>query len=91
MLIDVDHLLADPIYDSQRCSVGFHPLHSWPAILLYLGLCLPVSTRIIGTGLIVHMLLDTGDCLTMPGGWEQLQQNMVTVPFALLNEDTEAG
>ncbi|MEL6876003.1 MAG: DUF6122 family protein [Pseudomonadota bacterium] len=29
--IDLDHLLADPIFDSERCSIGFHPLHGgWP-------------------------------------------------------------
>ena len=33
MLVDVDHLLADPIYDPDRCSIGFHPLHTVPAIL----------------------------------------------------------
>jgi len=36
MLVDADHLLADPIYDPERCSIGFHPLHSVPAILIYL-------------------------------------------------------
>ena len=35
MVVDVDHLLADPIYDPDRCSIGFHPLHSVPAIALY--------------------------------------------------------
>ncbi len=35
MVVDVDHLLADPIYDPQRCSIGFHPLHTTPAIFLY--------------------------------------------------------
>jgi len=35
MLVDLDHLLADPIYDPGRCSIGFHPLHTWPAISLY--------------------------------------------------------
>ena len=35
MLVDVDHLLADPVYDPERCSIGFHPLHTWPAIGLY--------------------------------------------------------
>ncbi|AKS43019.1 DUF6122 family protein [Wenzhouxiangella marina] len=35
MLVDVDHLLADPIYDPDRCSIGFHPLHTWPAIVIY--------------------------------------------------------
>jgi len=35
MLVDLDHVLADPIYDPDRCSIGFHPLHSEFAILLY--------------------------------------------------------
>jgi len=35
MAVDVDHLLADPIYDPQRCSIGFHPLHTVPAIVVY--------------------------------------------------------
>ncbi|MEM1217060.1 MAG: DUF6122 family protein, partial [Bacteroidota bacterium] len=40
MLIDLDHLLADPIFDPERCSIGFHPLHSYPAIGLYVLLLL---------------------------------------------------
>jgi hypothetical protein len=35
MLVDLDHLLADPIYDPERCSIGFHPLHTTPLIGLY--------------------------------------------------------
>lgn len=35
MLVDLDHLLADPIYDPERCSIGFHLLHTTPAIILY--------------------------------------------------------
>lgn len=35
MLVDLDHLLADPIYDPERCSIGFHPLHTAPAIAVY--------------------------------------------------------
>src|SRR6056297_3516719 len=35
MIVDADHLLADPIYDPNRCSIGFHPLHTTPAIILY--------------------------------------------------------
>jgi hypothetical protein len=77
MLIDVDHLLADPVYDPGRCSMGFHPLHTLPAIALYAGLCIPRITRIVGIGLMVHMLLDTGDCLGMPGGLAQMQNNLV--------------
>jgi len=46
MMVDVDHLLADPIYDPMRCSIGFHPLHTGPAILLYvLMFALPLLTR----------------------------------------------
>lgn len=35
MLVDLDHLFADPVYDPDRCSIGFHPLHSLPAIIGY--------------------------------------------------------
>lgn len=35
MVVDADHLLAVPIYDPARCSIGFHPLHSTVAIALY--------------------------------------------------------
>ncbi len=35
MIVDVDHLLADPIYDPNRCSIQFHPLHTTPAIIVY--------------------------------------------------------
>lgn len=43
MVVDVDHLLATPIYDAVRCSIGFHPLHSVPAIVAYAwGMLLPL-------------------------------------------------
>ena len=35
MLVDLDHLLADPVCDPERCSIGFHPLHQYPAIATY--------------------------------------------------------
>jgi len=38
MVVDVDHLLADPIYDPDRCSINFHPLHTPPAIAVYAAL-----------------------------------------------------
>lgn len=67
MLVDLDHLLATPIYKADRCSIGFHPLHTeWP-ILLYSVLCIWPKTRLIGLGLIIHMLLDTSDCMWMKG------------------------
>ena len=69
MLVDIDHLLATPIYDPQRCSIGFHPLHTLPAILAYLALIIPTKTRLIGLGLIIHMILDSMDCYTNIGVW----------------------
>jgi len=47
MVVDVDHFLADPIYDPERCSIGFHPLHTLPAIVAYVAMWLipVVSTR----------------------------------------------
>lgn len=62
-LIDLDHLLADPIYSPGRCSIGFHPLHSAPAILGYTLLTLPRRTRLLGMGLLIHIGLDAFDCI----------------------------
>lgn len=62
MLVDLDHLLADPIYDAERCSIGFHPLHSYPAIVIYVLMIVFPKTRIIGIGLVIHMILDYLDC-----------------------------
>jgi hypothetical protein len=63
MIVDVDHLLATPVYDPARCSMGFHPLHTWPAVLVYAALTLWPKSRTFGIGLLLHMLLDTSDCL----------------------------
>jgi hypothetical protein len=65
MLVDLDHLLADPIYDPGRCSIGFHPLHTWPAIAVYVLMTIPRPTRLVGLGLVIHMALDGLDCLLM--------------------------
>ena len=65
MLVDLDHLLASPVYDPLRCSIGFHPLHQFIPIGFY-GLMLIISRlRWIGLGLLIHMLLDLGDCVAM--------------------------
>ncbi len=64
-LIDVDHLLADPIYVPDRCSIGFHPLHTAPAALVYALLLLPRRTRLLAIGLLVHVGLDALDCAWM--------------------------
>ena len=62
ILIDVDHLIAEPIFDPNRCSIGFHPLHSYLAIALYVALLLFKKTRIFGLALLIHILADTIDC-----------------------------
>lgn len=62
MLVDIDHLLANPIYDATRCSIGFHPLHTLIPIGIYCLLCFPKKTRYLGIGLVIHMMLDSIDC-----------------------------
>ena len=63
MLVDLDHLAADPIFDPERCSVGFHLFHTWPAIGVYLTALFVPWLRLAGAGLVIHMLLDGLDCL----------------------------
>ncbi|MDD3262953.1 MAG: DUF6122 family protein [Candidatus Absconditabacteria bacterium] len=63
MIIDLDHLFATPIFDPTRCSIGFHPLHTRFAILIYILLYFPKKTRIVGIGLLIHILADSADCL----------------------------
>ncbi len=65
MLIDLDHLLATPIFDPHRCSINFHPLHSYYAIGLYVLLLFPKKTRLIGLGLVIHIIADVVDCSFM--------------------------
>ncbi|WP_224490043.1 DUF6122 family protein [Robertkochia flava] len=65
ILLDTDHLLASPVFDADRCSIGFHVLHSWPLIVLYMLLLLPRRTRIIGIACSIHILADMADCFLM--------------------------
>ena len=80
MAVDVDHLLANPIYAPGRCSIWFHPLHTTGAILFYILMLfwplikrkvagrLSVTDKIVawvGAGLVIHMALDALDCLWM--------------------------
>jgi hypothetical protein len=65
MIVDLDHLFATPVFSPDRCSIGFHPLHTWPAILFYGVLTAVPLSRIIGLGLIIHMALDALDCFWM--------------------------
>lgn len=63
MLVDVDHVFANPIFDPNRSSVGFHPLHSYPMVGLYLlgTIFLKGNYRIIAIGLLFHMITDFQD------------------------------
>mgnify|MGYP001575187746 FL=1 len=63
MLVDLDHLLATPLFDANRCSINFHPLHSFYAIIIYVIFLFPIKTRIIAIGLLFHMFTDFIDCL----------------------------
>lgn len=77
LVIDIDHLLANPVYDPLRCSIGFHPLHSEVAIGFYVLvflLSLPhkfgqrlfggyrAAVNLVAIGLGVHIVLDGIDC-----------------------------
>ena len=69
MAIDLDHLVATPIFDPNRMSVGFHPLHSWWLAAVYATMCLlpyhkwgwPWWLRAIGLGLTLHIITDWQD------------------------------
>ena len=69
MLVDLDHLLANPIYDANRCSINFHPLHGFIPIVAYILLSVLPKTRLIGIGLVIHMALDSIDCQITNGIW----------------------
>ena len=62
-LLDVDHLWAEPIFDPNRCSIGFHLLHSYLAIALYTALLIWKPLRIVGIAFLIHMVADAVDCL----------------------------
>ena len=66
MLVDADHLFANPIFDPERCSIGFHYLHSGLAVAAYVfGMILIKQKiiRLIFIGLFFHMLTDFLDCI----------------------------
>jgi len=66
MLVDLDHLLANPIFMADRCSINFHPLHTYFAMGVYSAMLLMKKPlNIIGLGLLFHMLTDYIDCLMM--------------------------
>lgn len=63
MLIDIDHIFANPVFDANRCSINFHPLHTYVAGAVYILLLLFNKTRVIAIGLLLHLLTDAIDCL----------------------------
>jgi len=65
IIIDIDHLWATPLFDADRCSIGFHLLHSYWAIAIYCLLLFIKPTRIVGLALIIHIIADSLDCLLM--------------------------
>jgi len=62
MLIDLDHLVATPIFDPNRCSIDVHLLHSYLAFGIYLFLLLFKKSRIVGVALVLHIIADLIDC-----------------------------
>lgn len=66
MLVDLDHLLANPIFDPNRCSIGTHYLHTYTAIVIYAiaFMLTPKNSliKIISIGLLFHMVTDFIDC-----------------------------
>ena len=65
ILIDLDHIFAKPIFDSDRCSLGFHPLHTiWAALFYCLMLLIPSPKyKAIAVGCLWHLCVDGIICL----------------------------
>ena len=61
-LIDLDHFLAEPIYDPARCGINFHPLHSWYMFPIYAIGSIYGRYKYFFWGVILHIILDTMDC-----------------------------
>lgn len=64
-LIDIDHLLANPLYDPNRCSINFHPLHSWYMFPIYIIGSVYGKYKYFFWAVLVHLGLDLIDCLVM--------------------------
>lgn len=70
IVIDIDHIIATPVFDAMRCSINFHPLHTYWAICVYVILTTVKKTRIWGLAFLIHILADTVDCLLIPGNFD---------------------
>ncbi len=66
MLVDLDHLFANPVFQENRCSINFHPFHTYYAMVGYMVMVFfRKPFNIIGIGLLLHMFTDLTDCLMM--------------------------
>ena len=65
MIIDLDHLIANPIFDSSRCSIGFHPLHTiWAGFFYCFIFIFPYwKLRAFSIGCLWHLFTDFIDCI----------------------------
>ncbi|MDN6280341.1 MAG: DUF6122 family protein [Psychroflexus sp.] len=66
LVIDIDHLWASPIFQADRCSVGFHTFHSVYALIFYLALYFLSRSRwlkLFSFGLLFHLITDEFDCV----------------------------
>ncbi len=62
-LIDIDHLLATPIFDPARCSINFHPLHSWYMFPVYFAGLFFKKYTFLFIGILMHLVLDYIECI----------------------------
>ena len=62
-LIDLDHLLADSIYDPARCSTNFHLLHTWFVFPFYIIGSFFGKYKYFFWGIGIHLILDFFDCI----------------------------
>jgi hypothetical protein len=65
LLLDVDHLWATPMFDPNRCSINFHPLHTYWAMGNYAFMLFSTVTRVWAVGFLLHMVLDYAECLQL--------------------------
>lgn len=63
MLVDLDHIFANPVFDPNRSSIGFHPLHTYPWLIIYAvgSIFLKGNYRMVAVGLLLHMATDFQD------------------------------
>ncbi|RSK24535.1 DUF6122 family protein [Hymenobacter metallilatus] len=71
LLLDIDHVLATPMFDPTRCSINYHPLHTYWAMGIYGFVLLPPITRPWAVGFLLHMALDYAECWQLGIRWPQ--------------------